>query len=267
MMIYLSGPVFTLAERRFNEELASELERLCPSLQVFLPQRYDKELQNEPDSSKRMFACLMGRSTIARSSSPFWTARTPIRALASRRDTLVDEGKGWSASGLTRSSKNHGLNLMLLHGCSDLLRSQARPPRPSSLRKGSLTFWRRRIPCPPRRFVAAVIVGHRTARVFSLSLNAGFCNAPPSGVEVVFRTPERQKWGKLPPRRPVRCRRLGFAIQEARSVWRAAGRYLACWRPRQGAVCWPPRGSLRHIAYLHISRRYVTPMPPPLSAR
>jgi nucleoside 2-deoxyribosyltransferase len=43
-MIYLAGPVFTLAERRFNEELAGELERLCPSLQVFLPQRYDKAI-------------------------------------------------------------------------------------------------------------------------------------------------------------------------------------------------------------------------------
>jgi hypothetical protein len=48
MMIYLAGPVFTLAERRFNEELAGELERLCPSLQVFLPQRYDKEFQDAP---------------------------------------------------------------------------------------------------------------------------------------------------------------------------------------------------------------------------
>ena len=60
MMIYLSGPVFTLAERLFNEGLAGELERLCPSLQVFLPQRYDKEFQDEPDFSQRMFACLTG---------------------------------------------------------------------------------------------------------------------------------------------------------------------------------------------------------------
>ena len=35
MMIYLAGSVFTLAERRFNEELAAELERHCPALQVF----------------------------------------------------------------------------------------------------------------------------------------------------------------------------------------------------------------------------------------
>ena len=42
-MIYLAGPVFTLAERRFNEELAGELERLFPALKVFLPQRCDKE--------------------------------------------------------------------------------------------------------------------------------------------------------------------------------------------------------------------------------
>ena len=45
MMIYLAAPVFTLAQRRFNEELAGELERLGPSLQVFLPQRTSGGLQ------------------------------------------------------------------------------------------------------------------------------------------------------------------------------------------------------------------------------
>jgi alpha-L-fucosidase len=53
-MIHLAGPVFTLAERRFNEELAGELERLRPSLQVFLPQRYDKP----NDQMKSLNECL-----------------------------------------------------------------------------------------------------------------------------------------------------------------------------------------------------------------
>jgi nucleoside 2-deoxyribosyltransferase len=60
MMIYLAAPVFTLAERQFNEALANEIERIGPPLTVFLPQRYDKEFEDPPDRSQKMFACLTG---------------------------------------------------------------------------------------------------------------------------------------------------------------------------------------------------------------
>jgi nucleoside 2-deoxyribosyltransferase len=122
MMIYLAGPAFTLAERRFNEELASELERFCPSLQVFLPQRYDKEFQNEPDCSKRIFECLMGaldncNVVVAILDGADADSGTSF-------EMGYAHGRGKRVIGVRtdfRGSKDHGLNLMLSNGCSDLV--------------------------------------------------------------------------------------------------------------------------------------------------
>ena len=38
MKIYLAGPLFTIAERRFNRELAREIAAALPSCEVILPQ-------------------------------------------------------------------------------------------------------------------------------------------------------------------------------------------------------------------------------------
>ena len=134
MMIYLAGPVFTLAERRFNEELAGELERLCPALQVFLPQRYDKEFQNELDSSRRIFECLMGaldncHVVVAILDGPDADSGTSF-------ETGYARGRGKRVIGIRtdfRSSKDHGLNLMLLHGCSDLITEPSTTSTPERL--------------------------------------------------------------------------------------------------------------------------------------
>ena len=122
MMIYLAGPVFTLAERRFNEELAGELERLCPSCQVFLPQRYDKEFQNAPDFSQRMFACLMGaldnyEVVVAILDGPDTDSGTSF-------EMGYALGRGKRVIGVRtdfRGSEDRGVNLMLSNACSDLL--------------------------------------------------------------------------------------------------------------------------------------------------
>jgi nucleoside 2-deoxyribosyltransferase len=134
MMIYLAGPVFTLAERRFNEELAGELERLCPSLQVFLPQRYDKEFQNQPDSSRKMFACLMGaldncKVVVAILDGPDADSGTSF-------ETGYARGRGKRVIGVRtdfRGSKDHGLNLMLSNGCSDLVAEPSPTATPERL--------------------------------------------------------------------------------------------------------------------------------------
>ena len=122
MMIYVAGPVFTLAERRFNEELAGELERLCPSFQVFLPQRYDKEFQDAPDFSQRMFTCLMGAldrcdAVVALLDGPDADSGTSFEIGHAR-------GRGKKVIGVRtdfRGGDRHGLNLMLSNGCSELL--------------------------------------------------------------------------------------------------------------------------------------------------
>ena len=122
MLVYLAGPVFTLAERRFNEEFANELERLCPSLQVFLPQRYDKEFQNAPDRSRRMFACLMG----ALDSCDIVVAILDGADADSGTSFEMGyaRGRGKRVIGVRtdfRGSEDHGVNLMLSNACSDLV--------------------------------------------------------------------------------------------------------------------------------------------------
>jgi nucleoside 2-deoxyribosyltransferase len=122
MMIYVAGPVFTLAERRFNEELASELERLCPSLQVFLPQRYDTEFHGLPDFSQRMFACLMG--ALDRCDAVVAILDGPEADSGTSFETGYARGRGKKVIGVRtdfRGGEDHGLNLMLTNACSDLL--------------------------------------------------------------------------------------------------------------------------------------------------
>jgi nucleoside 2-deoxyribosyltransferase len=122
MMIYLAGPVFTLAERRFNEELAGELERLCPSHHVFLPQRYDKDFKDLPDFSQRMFACLMGALdncdvVVAILDGPDADSGTSFEMGYVR-------GRGKRVIGVRtdfRDGEDNGVNLMLSNACSDLV--------------------------------------------------------------------------------------------------------------------------------------------------
>jgi nucleoside 2-deoxyribosyltransferase len=121
-MIYLAGPVFTLAERRYNEALAAELERLCPRWQVFLPQRYDKEFQGRDDFSAKMYACLVAALDKCQA----------VVALLDGADadsgTCFELGyacaRGKRLIGVRtdfRSGEDRGLNLMLSNACAALV--------------------------------------------------------------------------------------------------------------------------------------------------
>ena len=59
MNVYFAGPLFTMAERRFNEELSAEMRRLCPPLDIFFPQACDKKFQGLPDFAQRVYQSLM----------------------------------------------------------------------------------------------------------------------------------------------------------------------------------------------------------------
>ena len=122
MLVYLAGPVFTLAERRFNEELAVELERLCPSLQVFLPQRYDKEFQGAADFSQRMFASLMG--ALDRCDVVLAVLDGPDADSGTSFEVGFARGRGKKVIGIRtdfRGGEDQGLNLMLSNACSQLV--------------------------------------------------------------------------------------------------------------------------------------------------
>jgi nucleoside 2-deoxyribosyltransferase len=66
MLIYLAGPLFTLAERRFNRELAAALESAGPEVSVILPQQHDHDHEHDTaEGAKRIFErCLrdLGRA-------------------------------------------------------------------------------------------------------------------------------------------------------------------------------------------------------------
>jgi nucleoside 2-deoxyribosyltransferase len=46
MKIYLAGPLFTQAERRWNRELAAALTKLKPDLEIILPQDVETEFRD-----------------------------------------------------------------------------------------------------------------------------------------------------------------------------------------------------------------------------
>jgi nucleoside 2-deoxyribosyltransferase len=122
MNIYLAGPLFTLAERKFNEELGAELERHGPSLLVVLPQRYDTEFRDTPDFCKKVFDCAI--ESINRCDA--------VVAIVDGSDadsgTCIEigyaKGLGKRVIGVRtdfRGSQEHGLNLMVARICDHLI--------------------------------------------------------------------------------------------------------------------------------------------------
>jgi nucleoside 2-deoxyribosyltransferase len=123
MNVYFAGPLFTLAERRFNEELSAELQRLCPRLEIFFPQNCDKQFQGLPDFAQRVFKTLMEAldrcdAVVAILDGPDSDSGTCIELGYAR-------GKGKPVIGVRtdfRDGEVHGLNPMAAGTCSALIR-------------------------------------------------------------------------------------------------------------------------------------------------
>jgi nucleoside 2-deoxyribosyltransferase len=122
MRVYLAGPLFSLAERSFNETLALKLEQAFPSLQVILPQRHAAEIGQQPNFCQHMFAFSLDAIDAA----------DAVVALLDGADadsgTCVEigyaRGKGKRVIGVRtdfRASEDRGLNLMAANVCSLLL--------------------------------------------------------------------------------------------------------------------------------------------------
>lgn len=83
MKIYLAGPLFTQAERRWNRELAAALTRLKPDLEIILPQDVETMFRDgRPD-----FAAIFKRNVESIESSD------AIVAILDRSDS--DSGTSW----------------------------------------------------------------------------------------------------------------------------------------------------------------------------
>ena len=122
MIIYLAGPLFSLAERRFNEEFARVLERSFFPSMVILPQDHAAKIGEKDGFSERMYSFAL--DAINHSDA--------VVAILDGTDadsgTCIEIGyakaKGKLVVGVRtdfRAGEDRGLNLMVSNVCSHLV--------------------------------------------------------------------------------------------------------------------------------------------------
>ena len=122
MIIYLAGPLFSLAERRFNEEFAKALEQSFLPSMVILPQDHAAKIGEAAGFSERMYCFAL--DAINHSDA--------VVAILDGADTdsgtCIEIGyakaKGKLIIGVRtdfRSGEDRGLNLMVSNICSHLV--------------------------------------------------------------------------------------------------------------------------------------------------
>lgn len=127
MKIYLSAPLFTQMERKWNRTLARELERRIEGAEIILPQDFKfSDSFNRPEDFPQLFdACLE-------------TLEEADLVVAVLDGPDVDSGTSFEcgyayALGIPilgirtdyRKSQDRGLNLMLSRSCTELLREMS----------------------------------------------------------------------------------------------------------------------------------------------
>jgi nucleoside 2-deoxyribosyltransferase len=122
MIIYLAGPIFSLAERRFNEALCEQIRLAAPHIEVILPQERAKAHIGAADQNRHIFdECVRGLeecdAVVAILDGPDADSGTCVElglAFAMKKPIL----------GLRtdfRISEERGLNLMVAFVCDDLV--------------------------------------------------------------------------------------------------------------------------------------------------
>jgi nucleoside 2-deoxyribosyltransferase len=122
MKIYIAGPLFTLAERRFNEELGSAIREMDKDIEIILPQYETGKMAGSPDFVKKAFRfCLQSVNEC-----------DVIVSILDGSDvdsgTCVELGYAYARKkpiiGLRtdfRLSEDRGLNLMVANICTRLI--------------------------------------------------------------------------------------------------------------------------------------------------
>jgi len=133
MKVYLAAPLFTCAERDFNERLALAIEN-CGSIKMILPQRCAAELPNGPDFPQRMFHCAL------EDIDECDMVIAVLDGADADSGTCVEigyaKGIGKRVIGVRtdlRVSEDRGLNLMVANICSELVFVPAATTSPEEL--------------------------------------------------------------------------------------------------------------------------------------
>ena len=119
MIIYLAGPLFSLAERRFNEEFAKALERSFVPSMVILPQDHGAKIDVSVGFAERMYcfaldainhsdavvAILDGADSDSGACIEIGYAKAKGKLIVGvRTDFRAGEDRGLSQSGLVRTT-------------------------------------------------------------------------------------------------------------------------------------------------------------------
>ncbi len=122
MIIYLAGPLFSLAERRFNEDFAKALEQSFLPSMVILPQDHAAKIDEADGFAERMYCFAL--DAINHSDAVV----AILDGADSDSGTCIEIGyakaKGKLIVGVRtdfRSGEDHGLNLMVSNICTHLV--------------------------------------------------------------------------------------------------------------------------------------------------
>jgi nucleoside 2-deoxyribosyltransferase len=126
MNIYFAGPLFTLAERRFNEELAAEIGRRMPAADIFLPQVCDHALEGKPDFASKLYRILI--DAVDRCDVIVAILDGPDSDSGTCIEIAYAHAKGKPVIGVRtdfRDGEIHGLNVMTAGICTALIKLPA----------------------------------------------------------------------------------------------------------------------------------------------
>ena len=125
MKIYLAGPLFSLSEKRFNKELANELEKKIKNCFIVLPQEFSNHHSGGTEEEKlnKIFKLCMTQIEesdiiIAILEGPDVDSGTCIELgyAYSKKKPIVGIRTDF------RSSEDNGVNLMVSKVCSKIIR-------------------------------------------------------------------------------------------------------------------------------------------------
>ncbi|MGD2175621.1 MAG: nucleoside 2-deoxyribosyltransferase [Candidatus Brocadiaceae bacterium] len=127
MKIYLSGPLFTEAERRWNRQLATALQELISGAEVFLPQDLKfGNSYNDPRDFPRIFrACIEG---LRESDVVVAVLDGPDVDSGTAFEMGMAYERGVPVIGVRtdyRESQDRGINLVVAGACTELLREMS----------------------------------------------------------------------------------------------------------------------------------------------
>ena len=123
MNIYFAGPLFTLAERRFNEELSAAIRVRMPAVDIFFPQACDHELQGKPDFAARLYRLLI--EAVDRCDAIVAILDGPDSDSGTCIEIAYAHAKGKPVIGVRtdfRDGEIHGLNIMTAGICSAIVK-------------------------------------------------------------------------------------------------------------------------------------------------